>query len=205
MNAEITIAYKCNICGNFEFFNRSLFELIYAKSKHTLGCRCKNSFMKIEMKETGHLKIDIPCIGCGKFHAYFINKHDIFKKDLIAFVCRETYLKQGFLGKDDSVRNKIDNFEGELDEIIDMFGYERYFKNTHVMFDTINTIHNIAELGKLFCECGSSDIDLNLGTDKIMLKCRNCKGNKTIRASSNNDLKNIHSMKHIEIPKTLSV
>ena len=109
----------------------------------------------------------------------------------------ETGIQQCFIGKDYIVRRKIDNIEKELDELIDMFGYDSYFKNTRVMFDSLNRVHDIAEQGNLYCECGNEDIELRLLSDKIHLKCNKCHGSISILASTNEDLKKIQTIQSI--------
>ena len=70
-----------------------------------------------------------------------------------------------------------------------MFGYDSYFSNTQVMFDSLNIIHDIAAQGNLFCECGNDDIELLLFSDKIYLRCNKCPANKIIYASTNEHLR----------------
>ena len=50
------------------------------------------------------------------------------------------------------------------------------------MLDSLNLIHDIAERGNLFCECGNDDIELLLLSDRIYLRCNLCPGNKIIYA-----------------------
>jgi hypothetical protein len=96
-----------------------------------------------------------------------------------------------FIGRDHEVRARVDSLENELDELISMFGYDNYFKNTRVMFDTLNIIHDIAEQENLYCECGNHDIELILLPDVIQLKCKDCFRLETLKAATNEDLKNI--------------
>lgn len=196
VDASMTIAYKCSSCGSFEFFNVSLFMLLY-KKECRFTCRCNKSRAAIARDGSRDYKIMIPCIGCGNDHIFILGRREILYKAINIFYCPETGMEQCFIGKDKVVRKKIDNLEKELDELIDTFGYESYFANTRVMFDSLNKIHDIAEQGNLYCECGSNDIELILLSDKIHLKCRECSGNRIIYASSNEDLKEILTRKQI--------
>jgi hypothetical protein len=74
-----------------------------------------------------------------------------------------------FIGADEEVRKRIDSLEKKFDELIDLFGYDKYFLNTQVMLDALNKIHDIAESGNLYCECGSNEVELLLYEDKINL------------------------------------
>lgn len=185
-----TIAYKCSSCGSFEFFNISFFSLSH-KKENNYYCRCRKSCITIEKEGGNGFLIKTPCIGCGNEHIYFIGKMDIIFKELSVFNCPETGMQQCFLGKDTLVRKKVDSLEEELDELIDMFGYDNYFKNTQVMLDSLNKIHDIAAQGSLFCECGSESIELVLLSDRILLKCSRCNAGKLVKAATNEDLKDL--------------
>jgi hypothetical protein len=56
---------------------------------------------------------------------------------------------------------------------------------------------NIAEIGNLLCKCGNRDIELVLLPDRVLLKCKICGAEKTIRAASNEDLKDTMIKRHI--------
>lgn len=198
IDTSVTIAYKCASCGSFEFFNISLFTFLY-KKESTFFCRCRKSSITIKQEgETGYL-IKTPCIGCGSDHIYMLGKKDILVKKLNTFNCPETGVQLCFLGKDETVRKKVDSLEEEFDELMDMFGYESYFRNTQVMFDSLNRVHDIAEQGNLYCECGSVQIDLVLLSDRILLKCGKCNAGRIIYAATNEDLKELLMKRHILI------
>lgn len=188
INTGITFAYKCSSCGTFQFNNISLFE-IPQKEEIVFTCRCKGASLRIKKESPAIFKIVIPCIGCGSSHIYFVSIKEFIAQEIYIFNCPNTGIEQCFIGSDQIVRKKIDNLEREYDELINMLGYDNYFINTQVMFDSLNIIHDIAERGNLFCECGNNDIELLLLSDKIYLRCNLCPGNKIIHASSNEHLK----------------
>ncbi len=190
IDTSVTIAYKCTSCGSYEFFNISLFALLYKKNC-SLSCRCKKSYITIKQEGENGFLINIPCIGCGNEHTYLLSKKCFFLGEPLVFNCPEARLQICFIGRDEAVRKKVDSIEEEFDELIDMYGYESYFHNTQVMFDTLNCIHDIALKGNLYCECGSENIELVLLSDCILLRCGKCGINKKIPAAKNKDLKEI--------------
>lgn len=196
----ITIAYKCSSCGTYEFFNASLFKLIQ-KKECFLTCRCKGSGIAISEKAYLKFSIKIHCIACGGSHSFDVEAKELINRGINVFYCPKTGIQLCFVGNDNQVRQKIDSLEKELDEMIDTFGYESYFKNTRVMFDSLNHIHDIAERGNLACECGSNDIELVLLSDKIQLKCKKCPGSIIVHAASNEDLKDILGIQQIYLSK----
>jgi len=192
----LTIGYKCNCCGTFEFFNLSLFKLFCMKV-YKLNCHCKNSGIIIFTENLREFKIKVPCMACGGDHFFLVSRNEILTKPVNVLHCPQTGIEQCFIGNDEEVRKKIDNHEKELDEMINHFGYESYFINTQVMFDALNRIHDIAEKGNLICECGCSEIDMILLSDKIHLKCNKCFGSEMIMAGSNKDLKELLTKQYI--------
>ncbi len=203
IDTRVTIAYKCHSCGTFEFFNTSLFKFLH-KKEHILTCRCTNSSLVITEDCHKEYRIRIPCIGCGNDHIFMLPRKGLLSKIVNVLYCPETGVQLCFIGNDGDVRKKIDNLERELDELINLFGYDNYFKNTQVMFDVLNRIHDIAEQGNLICECGNKDIELVMLPDEIHLKCIKCPGNKIIKASSNNHLKDILIKQQIILSRTCS-
>ena len=202
IDTSVTIAYKCTSCGSFEFFNISLFTLLYKKDC-SLSCRCKKSCVNIKQECEGSFLISIPCIGCGNEHTYLFSKKNILTGEPIVLNCPETDMQICFIGRDEAVRKKVDNLEEEFDELIDMYGYESYFDNTQVMFDTLNRIHDIALKGNLICECGSVNIELVLLSGCILLRCGKCGCSRRIPASKNKDLKDILTKSQITITEEL--
>jgi hypothetical protein len=95
----------------------------------------------------------------------------------------------------------VDDLEKEFDELMDTYGYESYFRNTRVMIDTLDRIHDNALAGNIICECGDADIDLVLLSDCILLKCGRCGGSKKIPAAKNSDLKDMLAMNQILLAK----
>lgn len=188
IDMDVTIAYKCFCCGMFDFTNINLFRFHRHKSIAP-KCRCEGVKLEIFEMSKNTYRIVVPCIGCGTEHSLIINREDLTSKDIMVYTCPDTNIKQCFIGRDSVVREYVDNFEKELDDIIDGLGYENYFVNTQVMIETLNKIHDIAEQGDLRCQCGCNNINVFLLRKGIYLKCPKCSANKFIHASSNNDLK----------------
>lgn len=198
-----TIAYKCSSCGSFEFFNISLFSILHKKEKKYY-CRCRKSCITVKRENDSGFLIKTPCMGCGNEHIYFIEKKDMYFKELNVLNCPETGFQQCFLGIDQTVRKKVDRLEAELDKLMDTLGYDNYFRNTQVMLDSLNKIHDIAASGCLFCECGNNNIELVLLSGSILLKCPRCGGGKLVKASSNEDLKELMQKSDITVTSAAS-
>lgn len=189
VNTAVTIAYKCPACGSFEFISATLFSLAQGE-RGTFSCRCGSSSVSFHTNGR-ELSIKVPCFGCGEEHEYVITRKELLHKNINTLYCPDTGLPQCFTGNDKCVRNRVDSLEKEFEELIDTFGYDNYFVNSRVMLDILNRIHDLASEGNLHCECGSSDIELNLFSDRIQLQCRKCSAGKIIKAATNSDLKEV--------------
>ncbi|MDF2985294.1 MAG: hypothetical protein K0R50_804 [Eubacterium sp.] len=190
IDMDITIAYKCFSCGTFDFTRINLFKLFSGENIESV-CKCGIARLKIFDSAKDEYILSVPCIGCGSTHRHIMRRDSLLSNNIIIYTCPITGIKNCFIGKDVFVRKFIDNFEKELDGIIDGLGYDSYFDNTRVMLDTLNKIHDIAEKGELYCECGSNDITVSMLRKGIALKCADCNRTKFIPASNNNDLKKI--------------
>lgn len=200
IDTSITIAYKCSSCGSIRYYSVSMFTLLYGR-ENRFKCRCRKADLSIMGNKDRYI-VKVSCIGCGKDHVYSVGRKEIINKGIIVLSCPETGLQLCFMGRDDLVGNKVDKMEKKLDEFIDMFGYESYFKNTQVMFDLLNKIHDIAEQGNLYCECGNNDIELLLLPESIRLKCRQCMSEDSINAATNKDLREMMQKNSILIATT---
>lgn len=188
IDMDVTIAYKCFSCGAFDFINVNLFKLFFQKGIVST-CKCGDAQMEICAIGKNEYSLTVPCIGCGTVHSNRLSKEDLINNDIKIYTCPNSGIKHCFIGKDEVVREYVDNLQKELDVMMDGLGYDKYFVNTQVMMDTLNKVHDIAEQKRLICECGCNEIMVSLLRKGIFLKCSRCSGAKFISASTNNDLK----------------
>lgn len=196
VNTNTMLSYKCPVCGSSEILQMSIFELSQ-KDISFITCRCKKSGIRIRKKSFSKFEINVPCFACGDSHNYPLLRRSLFANDTRMFVCPKTSTCLCVMGSELYVRKQLNTIESQLDEIIDSLGYEHEFYNARVMLDSLNLIHDIAEKGGLFCECGSRNIELTLHTEKIVLKCSKCRGRYTISAISDDDYQNLTRRKNI--------
>jgi hypothetical protein len=195
VDGNLTLTYKCPVCGNFEFFSVSLFSLV-SKKNLTFKCKCDKSSVKI-IEKYGLYNIMVPCILCERIHLHKYKLKDFINKKIIKIRCNYKNFDVCLIGHDKQVRKNIDMLEKKLDSIIDYFGFDNYFENTRVMFDTLNKIHDIGEKNNIFCNCEKIDIVVDLLPDKINISCGKCQNHKIIYAVSNEDLKKTNKLDFI--------
>ena len=65
------------------------------------------------------------------------------------------------------------------------------------MFESLDKINTILKNGKLMCRCGNKDIAVFIFKDKLLLRCKECKATKEVKAASNKDLISLLSKRGI--------
>lgn len=114
--------------------------------------------------------------------------------------CPETDLKLGYLGPDVLVQNEIRD-QQDLDDMLKDSDFEDYFCDPEVMLGVLDILHDIAEGGGLFCQCGNHKIDIDMYPDKVELICRECHGVMTINARTGADLAKLKEKNRIILTK----
>ena len=183
-----TIAYKCPVCGSIEFNYISIFDFS-GREAYTIRCSCGKGFVKMTIKHNKKCVATMPCIACNDVHLYTIALKSLWREEIVCFRCPNTGIELCFIGKDDIVRKSVDQYEMQMDLLMNDIGYDDYFINNTVMLNTIDKIHDIAEQGNLFCQCGSNSINLQMFYDRVELVCNKCQTYEVIKASTNQDLK----------------
>ena len=63
-----------------------------------------------------------------------------------------------------------------------------YFTNFNILEKVLKQIYDLNKDGKINCDCGKSKIDIQIFSDRLELKCNNCKSVKIIFAETEDDL-----------------
>jgi hypothetical protein len=153
-------------------------------------CSChKSSFSMCRDRMKSYI-LDVPCIACGEIHVYRLRGKKLWSNGINCIVCDKTNTEIAYIGQPMMVRNRITNFDNEVDILIEKLGYNDYFSNVRVMLEVLNRIHDLAEKKRLICECGSQDAELTLLPDGIKVSCKHCSTYRIVFARSNQDLLN---------------
>jgi anti-sigma factor RsiW len=89
----------------------------------------------------------------------------------------------------------------ELEALADDINSEGYFHNSDIMYEVLNCLHEIAEQGELYCQCGNLKIEVELFPDCLELHCRNCDSINIIYAETEDDLNVIRQVDTIELAR----
>lgn len=197
-----TISYICPACGLTHFESISLFDFS-GKSDVIINCRCNKSQLKISTKDYKEYMLNIPCIGCGNHHMHSLKFYFMWVKPISIIKCNQNGIEYCLIGNDNEVRKQQDSLEKEKDVVASTVGFENSFKNSRVMLEVFNKIHDIAEQDNIVCECGCKEIAVCMLEDRIILQCKRCSGLEVMSAKDSFDLKKVLQKQQIILYKQI--
>ena len=181
------LSYRCPSCGSIEYHQIDIFDVKDGKTLKKL-CSCNKSSVSMCRDRVKNYILKVPCIACGETHIYRLHGKKLWTNGINCIVCDKTNTEIAYIGEPSVVRNRITNFDNEVDQLIEKLGYNDYFSNIRVMLEVLNKIHDLAEKKRLICECGSLDAELNLLPEGIKVSCKHCFTYRIVFARSNQDL-----------------
>ncbi|ADG83750.1 hypothetical protein [Thermincola potens] len=197
---ETVIAMRCPSCGKLEFHKLSRFDFAGTNTVK-VSCTCGAPKLIIGTKNRQQFWLQIPCVLCETNHLVYYRARQLWNEQVNFFYCSDTNVELGFFGPDEKVRAVAENYEHNLETLVDELGYDDYFFNPEVMFEVLNYLHDFAEEGYLYCECGSFQIEIDIFPDRIELQCKDCGAESVVYAETDDDLINIQNIKKIELVK----
>jgi len=183
-------ALRCPTCGRLDTDKVHIFDLSGNK-KHDIFCECGTKKASITRMDARHIKLDYYCIICEEEHSVIITASDFWSKNhLNTLVCTNTNLNLGYYGPHSLLKKELRKQQEELDSMANDLGFDD-FVDPELMLEVLDYLHDAAAAGKLVCECGSHNINIELFSDSLELSCNNCGAKLSISASSENDLKKL--------------
>ncbi|HAA89178.1 MAG: Uncharacterized protein XD63_1116 [Thermoanaerobacterales bacterium 50_218] len=187
---DVAVALRCPNCGRIKFQGLSLFTFSAQKTVR-FTCTCGTPLLVISTKDRRVFYIQLDCIMCEGRHLFQHTLREIWSSDVLSLACEETGIEVCFLGPPEEVKRCIEEQERSLKEMAEDLGFSDYFANPEVMYEVLDFLHNIAEEGKLSCECGNFQIEVEIFADRIELRCPGCGAMGIINAESEEDLETL--------------
>lgn len=197
---ETVVAMRCPSCGKLEFHSISRFAFAGAKT-YKITCSCGAPKLTVGTKNRKQFWVQIPCVLCETNHLVYFKSTQMWSNDVNFLYCSDTNVELGFFGPEEKVHAIADNYEHNLEALVDELGYDDYFYSPDIMFEVLNRLHEIAEDGLMFCECGSYQIEIDIFPDRIELQCKDCQALSVVYAEKEEDLTRIKELKKIELVK----
>ena len=166
--SEREIALRCSLCGKLEHHTLSVFAFSGAHSQR-IYCSCGFRNAVINMKDRHSVYIQVPCILCETEHVFSYPTRQFWSTGLEGLTCPESGAELGFFGVPEQLKEAVEQWAQRH-----AGGFEDYFRNPSVMFDMLNHLHNVAENQRLYCHCGSQEIEVDLYPDYLELRCSRC-------------------------------
>jgi len=164
--------------------------------------KCVCGFVKLTVNaktNNSYYWLKVPCIICETQHLIKVSASKFWSEDIATLYCDETGLELACIGSAEKIKEHKSSSRGEIEALVGNFWGDDYFNNAQVMYETLNCLHDIAEKGQLYCQCGNKQISVDVFPDRLELYCSNCDTVNTIFANANEDLEIISQAGKIEL------
>lgn len=200
ITTNAVLAMRCPVCGKMEYHSFSRFLICKCRSFY-VHCSC--GAVKLIINTNNHLlyRLQVPCLVCETKHLMEFTGRYLWSGEVISLPCGDTGLELGYIGPELKVKQIISSQEQELEALADDINSEGYFHNSDIMYEVLNCLHEIAEQGELYCQCGNLKIEVELFPDCLELHCRNCDSINIIYAETEDDLNVIRQVETIELAR----
>ncbi len=176
---------RCNNCGRLMKYDLNIFEIV-EKENLTFSCKCGKENISLRKSGNKTYWIKILCFGCGQEHLYRYSLKNLIYKDLL-FTC-ENGIKTCFIGDTNIADKLVNNYDLNFGaELVDE-EFDEYFKNFKILAACLNKVDRLMIDGRIGCSCGNEDINIEIFSDRIEVKCLNCGSVQIIYAETKEDL-----------------
>jgi len=200
INTNSIMTMRCPICGIIKYHDLSRFAISKGNPIH-INCSCGAAALIISTKNHALYRLQVPCLICETKHQMEFTGKFLWSGEIIRLSCSDTDLELGYIGPEPAVKQIIYNQEQELDALADDMNSEDYFHNPDIMYEVLSCLHEIAEQGDLYCQCGNLEIEVELFPDCLELHCKNCDSINIIYAETEEDLNVIRQVDTIELAR----
>ena len=201
IETEKVLAMRCSECGKLDQHRIRRFDIGQSKNLD-IKCSCGSVKLVIGTRDCSSYRVKVTCVYCDGFHYHVLSGKRIWNSTgVIELFCSETGLELGCIGHEDAVRKVAKGREKELEALVEEFGRDEYFHNSQVVYEVLRCLQHIAEKGSLYCQCGNSQIGVDIFPDRLELQCNKCDSVNIIYAETDEDLQVIQQLDEIELSK----
>ncbi|KAF1085996.1 hypothetical protein SPSYN_00734 [Sporotomaculum syntrophicum] len=195
---DTQIAMRCPECGKLDYYNLSRFEF---SGKKRIEVKCSCGFVKLILttKDRQNYWLQVPCVVCESKHVRSLSAKMLWSDEVNYLFCHETGLELGYIGPHDEVKVLAAAQQETMEALGDFDTDDDYFNNSEIMYEVLNCLHDIAEQGLLYCQCGNQDVEVDIFPDRLELHCKDCDSVNIIYAETDDDLLVIKEVGSIEL------
>ncbi len=198
---DTLVAMRCPECGKLDYHNLSRFAFS-GNNKVEIVCSCGFVKLVVSTKNRRQYWVQVPCVVCETKHLRSLSSRMLWSGEVNYLFCQETGLELGYMGPEEEVRALAEAQEESMEALANEFdGEDDYFHNAEIMYEVLNCLHDIAERGALYCQCGNQDVEVDIFPDRLELHCENCHSVNIIYAETEDDLQVIRKVETIELAR----
>ncbi|MBP3321410.1 MAG: hypothetical protein J6M12_03565 [Clostridia bacterium] len=114
---ETTLAFRCPLCGQAILSGVNLFRI----TGDILRLRCPDCDTALTLNKTndGKYRLSVPCMFCPKPHSYVLGEKNLFNEELFTLPCGLSGMDVLYIGKEDRVREALEESDRLLDSMLD--------------------------------------------------------------------------------------
>ncbi|WP_066634073.1 hypothetical protein [Desulfolucanica intricata] len=195
------LAMRCPECGKLEYDKISRFQFSGCETvRVTCSCGVTKLIINYKKRFRSVFWLQTSCLVCETMHMHKVTGRSLWSEDAVTYLyCPETGMELGCFGSVQKVKEIMSQKDEELKVLLNEINKDDFFNNSEIMYEVINCLHDIADRGFLYCQCGNTDIELDIFPDRLELHCKNCDSINIIYAENEDDLKVIQQVEKIEL------
>jgi len=175
----------------------SLFDL--NREQYPVRCSCGQVLAKIGPPVKNQHFLEYECPYCGHGHTAVITVKELAGSEPVPLVCPELEMPAAFIGLEKAVVEAFNTQDRSLEEVARELGFVDYFENPEIMYEVLGHLYQIADGGNLSCSCGNYYIEVEISSDRVELRCKQCGAVAVVSASTSDDLKTVRRMLEIKL------
>lgn len=184
---ERHLAFKCPECGRIELSILTIFAFSGTR-QGIIRCGCGKEKLSIKTRDHRMYLVQVPCLVCESSHTVSVSAKRLWNDSFITVECPETGVELGYLGIPERIEKTLD-LQRQIGEMLPEDAcIEDFFNNPEIMYRILTRLHEIAKAGNLYCECGNDNVEIDLYSDKLELRCSSCNSLNIVFAENEEDL-----------------
>lgn len=197
-NTNAVLGIRCAKCGKLNYHGLSLF-LFAGQKTLQLKCTCGANDVAISLSGKNKFTLQVNCALCDASHLYQHTLQELWNSEFMTLTCQETALEVAFWGQKSKVKSAWRKQEKTVLDMVEDIGFSDYFDNPDIMYQVLEHLNTLSEKGCLECQCGNTNIDLEILPDRLQLACGECGAQGLIFAENQRDLFSLKQLAKIQL------
>lgn len=195
---ETYVVARCPMCGKLETHPLSIFRFAASQTVE-INCSCGTTKLIMGTRNRKQFWVQVPCVPCENKHLHYYRGKELWADKVINLKCSNSNQILCHIGPKQEIMALAESMKEDLEAIMVELGYDDYFHSPEVMMEVLNCLHDVAEEGFLYCECGNCQIEVDILPDRLELSCNFCGSVSTLYAETEQDLELVRHMDVIEL------